>query len=388
MEGLRNLRRRPLRNGLTITGIVIGVIALVTMGGLAEMINGLIEGGVSFYSDHVSVSAKGRLIPLSDAKAIERVPGVRATSPLIVLPAAAASSGFNLVNTEIVGFGDGYANLENFKLTYGQGNAPRQGGDVALGVTFARQLKASVGQIITLPVPPRKADPTYVPHRFTVVGILNQTLTQPDYWGIVTFSDAQMLLGDVIPPALRPSVDPTKFTTEIDVFGNSGTNLDQLASVISTSLPGVEAQGPSEVIQSLRSTEIAFTLITTAAAVLALVIGGLSVVNTMVIAVTERVREIGLKKALGAHRSDILLDYLKESALIGTIAGISGLALGYLLTTILNAAIGGTSSALFLVTPRLALAAVAFAVLLGTAAGIVPAYRAARLDPVKALRSQ
>ena len=128
--------------------------------------------------------------------------------------------------------------------------------------------------------------------------------------------------------------------------------------------------------------------ITTAAALLALIIGGLSVVNTMFMAVAERVREIGLKKAVGATTLDIMGEFLFEATLIGVVGGLIGYGLGAGITVILNATTPPGQSTLFLVTPSLTILAIGFATVLGALAGILPAWRAARLDPVTALRNE
>jgi putative ABC transport system permease protein len=388
VETLRNLTRRKLRNALTVGGIVIGVLALTTMGGLAESINSLVDGGVRFYSDHVSVVSPGGLIRTDKLAEIERVTGVDAALPFIDVPARSDSSGFNLVNPAVVAFGEGYEDHERFKLSYNAGGRPRAPGEVALGVDLASQLKARVGDTVTLPIPPKHPANNYVPHTFRVVGVMNRTLTAPDSWAVVVFADGQTLLRDQIPPALRPSANPSELATAIDVFGKPGVDLDQLARRINLAVADVRAQPPSEVISGFQSTATFFTLITTAAALIAMVIGGLSVVNTMVMAVSERAREIGLKKALGAHTRHILVDYLLEATLIGALGGGIGVLLGLLATFALNSVIGGQTTSLFLVTPRLAALALGFAVVLGCGAGIIPALRAARLDPVEALRSQ
>jgi putative ABC transport system permease protein len=130
-----------------------------------------------------------------------------------------------------------------------------------------------------------------------------------------------------------------------------------------------------------------FTEITMAAAVLALFIGGLAVINTMIMAVTERVREIGLKKAIGATTGAVMREFLLESSFIGLAGGVIGFALGLGITTLVNATMPASQGAIFLVTPGLAVLCVGFAVALGATAGILPALRAARLDPVTALRS-
>jgi putative ABC transport system permease protein len=108
----------------------------------------------------------------------------------------------------------------------------------------------------------------------------------------------------------------------------------------------------------------------------------------MIMAVSERVREIGLKKALGAHTGQVLAEYLFEASVIGALGGAAGYLLGLGLTTLVNQLGGPQSLDIFLVTPKLTAIALGFAVGMATMAGIVPALRAARLDPVSALRSQ
>jgi len=110
-------------------------------------------------------------------------------------------------------------------------------------------------------------------------------------------------------------------------------------------------------------------------------------VNTMIMAVTERFREIGLKKAVGAHTGHILREYLAEAVLIGFLGGAIGYGLGVVLTNLLNVAGKASNLELFLVTPTLTAIALSFAVALGALAGVIPAFRAARLDPVLALRT-
>jgi len=132
-----------------------------------------------------------------------------------------------------------------------------------------------------------------------------------------------------------------------------------------------------------------FTGIVTAAALLALVIGGLSVVNTMFMAVAERVREIGLKKAVGATTTNIMREFLFEAIFIGLVGGLIGFGLGALFIIVKNQFYTAPDqNALFLITPRLTIFAIVFATVLGALAGVLPAWRAARLDPVIALRNE
>ncbi len=137
----------------------------------------------------------------------------------------------------------------------------------------------------------------------------------------------------------------------------------------------------------MRSTTRIFDEIVFGAALVALLISALSIVNTMTIAVTERTREIGIRKAIGAGDGDILREFLGEAATIGLVGGVLGIAGGIAVTVAINARNAGSGSLeLFAITPRLALGALAFSVALSIAAGLFPAIRAARLDPTVALR--
>ena len=132
-----------------------------------------------------------------------------------------------------------------------------------------------------------------------------------------------------------------------------------------------------------------FTGVATAAAVIALIIGGLSVVNTMFMAVAERVREIGLKKAVGATTVNVMGEFLLEATFIGVVGGLLGYGLGVGVVVIRNVFFpAADGSTLFLITPTLTVIAIGFATVLGAAAGVLPAWRAASLDPVIALRNE
>jgi putative ABC transport system permease protein len=287
--------------------------------------------------------------------------------------------------------------LENnwsvFKLTYAQGHQldANSTGQVVLGSTIAKEFNRKIGDSVDLPVRPPDAKPDFVNHRFTLVGILDPTLTAPDTFAYINIADGQMLLKDSLPIAIRDQIDVSKITEGIDVYGKPGSSisdLDKIADRINAQVTGVKATKPSVIVNGFKSGGAIFTGITTAAALLALVIGGLSVVNTMFMAVAERIREIGLKKAVGATTRHIMGEFLLEATLIGALGGLIGYGLGVAITVIANATTPPGQSTLFLVTVRLTVFALGFAIALGAVAGLLPAWRAARLDPVTALRNQ
>jgi len=217
------------------------------------------------------------------------------------------------------------------------------------------------------------------------------TRTAPDTFAYINITDGQTLLKDSLPVAVRDAIDVTKIAEGIDVYAKSGTSiseLDKIAERINSQVSGVKALKPSDLVNSFKQGGAIFTAITTAAALLALIIGGLSVVNTMFMAVAERVREIGLKKAVGATTFNIMGEFLAEATLIGVVGGVIGYGVGAVITILANASTPPGQSTLFLITPNLTILAIGFATALGAVAGVLPAWRAARLDPVIALRNE
>jgi putative ABC transport system permease protein len=398
MEILRNISRRKLRSFLTISGIVIGVLALTTMGALAENFNALLDGGVKYYSSSIQVGApdgqSASLLPISKIDEIKKLEGVAAAFPgygFLAKPGTVTTVSLGLPD-EILAGDPAENNWGQLKISTAQGHyLTGTPGEVVLGDTIDKEFKKRIGDTIDLPVKPSDAKPDFVNHPFTVVGILNVTRTAPDTFAYINIPDGQMLLRDSLPIAIRTSVDVSQITEAIDVYGKPGTSisdLDKIADRINAQITGVKATRPSVLVNSFKSGGAIFTAITTAAALLALIIGGLSVVNTMFMAVAERTREIGLKKAVGATTRHIMGEFLVEATFMGVIGGVIGYGLGATITIVINATTPPGQSTLFLLDLPLTIFALGFATVLGAVAGILPAWRAARLDPVTALRNQ
>jgi putative ABC transport system permease protein len=399
MEIIRNFYRHKLRSALTISGIVIGVLALTTMGALAENFNALLDGGVQYFGSSVQVGPPvgqaASLLPLTKIDEIRQVPGVAAAFPTYEFsakPGAVSVVSFGVPDT-IIASDPTEAAWGNLRTTYAQGHAIDADSslEVVLGSTIDKEFNKRIGDTIDLPVRPPDATADFVNHTFKVVGILNVTRTAPDTFAYINITDGQMLLKDSLPIALRDVIDVTKITEGIDVYAKAGTSigeLDKIADRINSQVSGVKALKPSDLVNSFKQGGAIFTAITTAAALLALIIGGLSVVNTMFMAVAERVREIGLKKAVGATTFNIMGEFLAEATLIGVVGGVIGYGLGALITVLANASTPPGQPTLFLITPNLTILAIGFATALGAVAGVLPAWRAARLDPVIALRNE
>jgi putative ABC transport system permease protein len=383
MRTLRNVFRRKLRVLLTIFGITIGVLALVVMGSMAEKINMLVSGGTKYYSDKVTVQAAGTALfsnsPLSLSKfdSIEAVPGVADVSAslgMLLDPEQGASFG---MPDMIIGSDMRAENLESFKLSYSAGRAltPDDAGSVVVGSDMVNKLGAKVGGHVTIRG-----------EQFKVVGIMNKTLTAPDTSVYMTLPDAQRLYMQDIPEVVRSQVNQSDLVTEFVVYPTPGTDPEQLATLVNQSVEGVSATGPKAFQDQVASGTSIFNAIIYGIAIIALFVGGLSVINTMTMSVNERTREIGVRKAIGASDGQIVGQFLSESGIIGLLGGVSGLFLGWLAATVANRLLESRNLNLFLVSPRLAIGAVAFAILLGLISGLYPSLHAARLQPVTALR--
>lgn len=394
MEIFHNIAQRRLRNTLTISGIVIGILALTLTGAMAEHFHAQFEGGVRYFSSNIQVfdsaGSYAGVISLSKIDPIQRVPGVAVALPSIGLPArpgSASSVALGLPDT-IVYTDPRERDHSRLKTAIADGRQlqPNRQGEVVLGYDLAGEFRVRVGDSLDLPVRPRNANPDFVSHPFKVVGILKKTNTLPDATASVGLFDAQMLLQESLPASFRDRVDPSSLASRITVYGKPGVDLDKLADRINSSVPGVTATRPTDYVntydQSARFTGLAIGI-----ALLALLFGAVIVVNTMLVAVIERGREIALKMTFGARAWHIVVEYVLEATIIGLVGGVIGFALGAGLAALLDLAGRTVNMDVFLVTDRLAWIALGLAAALGAGAGIIPALRAARLDPELALRA-
>jgi putative ABC transport system permease protein len=382
---LRNIFRRKLRAFLTIFGIAIGVLSLVVMGAIAEKLTLLVDGGVQYYKGKVIVSPDAGITGLSTSVLstslrgdLERITGVARASANVSALLDKVPSTVNLGTVASIGATDGReTGYEAFIVTYGQGRelTNQDFGRVTVGADLVKKLGASVGGLVTIR-----------DKKYEVVGIADKTLTAPDNQVVMTMKDAREIVFDELPASAKTSTAKDSIVSAYVLYLDPGVDPAAVSARIKRQIVGVRATTPSDFETQIKQPLAVFTSVIYAIGAISLLVGGLSVINTMTMSVSERTREIGIRKAIGASDAQIMTQFVAESAVIGLIGGVAGLLLGLLIAGAGNAAGEMSGNAVFLVTTRLMVSSVLFAVILGVVSGLYPAYHAASLNPVEALR--
>ena len=390
MRLLRELSRRKLRTTLTILGITIGIWALVVFSSMANKINALVEGGSEYYADKIIVSDASNIgvglgtAPMDiavadDIRALDDVAAVDPQVQMLFEESLDAGAAFGIPNLIIGGVAGADEGLEDFVIEPAQGRllTPDDEGSqvTVIGSDMARQFDVAAGDTLEM----RGVD-------FEVVGVLQPTLTAPDTTALIPLAAAQELFVETLPPAVREALDPSELVSQIVVYPDEGADVNAVAETIETEADNVTTLTGEEFDEQVGSSIAIFNAIIIGVAIISLVVGGLSVINTMAMSVAERTREIGIKRAIGGSRGRIIRSLVAEAGLIGLIGGLLGLGLGALVVVLANEAGRESGTVLFELTPETAVFALAFSTILGMLAGVIPAWSAARLDPVAALR--
>ena len=378
----------------TVLGIAIGVAGLVALGAMAERITRFIDGGDRFVLGQISVAGEGMgmgagftaggLLRASKIAEIANVPGVAAVQPQVMLPLKTSTSQFLTLTQELVlgmdlGVPVPNRNYQELRVRSGRFLTPGDRGVVVVGSDFAASRGLAVGATVAL----GGVD-------FTVVGVLDKTLTAPDRFAIVSIEDARELWLRRDPLLVQVfgagRLGRADLNSGAAVGWKPGVDPDELARRIQRAVEGINVTIPGELSRLLRESTAFFSALLFGIAVLGLVIGGLSLSNTVAAAVFERVRDFGIKRALGATDVQLLCEVLAEALGVSLSGSAAGVGIAVILGGIVDARVIRQGQQLFLFSPRLLLFALAFSLILGALAAGYATLRIARLSPAEAIR--
>ena len=380
----------------TIAGIAIGVAGIVALGAMAERIVRFIDGGDRFVLGQISVAGRGMgmgtgftaggMLPAASLRAIAEVPGVSGVQAQVMLPLNPSTSQFMTLTQELILGVDLSVPTPNRHfpaLPVAQGRPLRQGdhGKAVVGAAFAVSRGLRAGARL-----PLEGEP------FEVVGILERTLTAPDRFVVLPIEDARRqwiakdrLLRTVIASGAA-AVNAADLNTGAAVGWRDGEDPDAVARRIAERVPDVNVQIPSELSQLLRSSTAFFSALLVGIGALAFAIGGLSLANTVAAAVFERIRDFGVKRALGATDLRLGGEVLGEALGVTLTGGVVGVGIAIALGAAVDGWAARTGQQLFLFSGRLLAGALVFSVLLGAAAAAYATARVVRLSPAEAIR--
>jgi len=390
---LRALRRNIMRSALTALGMIIGVAAVIAMVSIGNGAKNQIESQIASLGQNVIIVFPGSstsggtrggwgssssLTP-EDAHAIVReVPGVVAASPEIRDRSQVLANGSNW-NTQIQGESPEYLSIRAWELDDGAMFTER---DVKafskvaiIGRTVANQLfinEDPVGQTLRIRNIPFKILGVLKPKGFNFFGQDQDDVVIIPYTSHLKRVARRQQLNSIIVQAVTPEAIPQIQQGITDLLQQRRKGRE----------PDFTVRNQIELAEAATATSNTMTSLLGAIAGVSLIVGGIGIMNIMLVSVTERTREIGIRMSIGAHGSEILLQFLTEAVLISALGGTIGIALGITASEIMSQVNGWPT----LISPTAIVMSFAVSAAVGVFFGYYPARKAAQLDPIEALR--
>jgi putative ABC transport system permease protein len=393
---LRALRRNKMRSVLTALGIIIGVGAVIAMVGIGNGAKAQVEAQIASLGQNVILIFSGSTtssgirtgwggagtLKVEDAEAIRReVPGVVGVSEEVVSTTQVAAGNQNWF-TRIYGESADYFDIRQWPLADG---APFTSQDVrsankvcVIGRTTATQIYGNenpIGQILRIREVPFTVTGVLTPKGLSTQGVDQDDIVIMPYTsamkraiGGTTLRNINVQIGD----ARQVEAAQQQIISLLRQRHNIRPGRDDDFTV----------RNQQEIAEAATATSRVMTLLLGAIAGVSLVVGGIGIMNIMLVSVTERTREIGVRMAVGAHSSDILTQFLIEAVTLSSVGGLIGIICGIGASKILSAYAHWPT----LISVSSIAIAFLFAAAVGIFFGFYPARTAARLDPIEALR--
>lgn len=398
IDAIRNLSSNKLRSGLTMLGVIIGVSAVISMSSIVEggerMTVAMIEKmGTNLLSirpkkldkdDLLKFSGRSKGLRYGDAEFIKAmVPYAERMSPVINFSSHIRYNDKDR-KSMVEGVLESYRPIRNHDVARGR--------FLSKGDTQGFKKVAVIGTEVVSDIfdeeDPLGKDLKIGNQRFVVIGILKE---KGSLHGI-NYDDTILVPATTAMKLLQGNDELNSFIIKVDERRNMKKANQMIHDLLLQRHNGVEDFAIRSQDELLRNTEmliLTFRIILGGTAALSLLVGGIGIMNIMLVTVTERTGEIGLRKALGASRRAILFQFLIESTAISLLGGLIGILFGMALGTgfgwLAQRAITGWTA---VILPSAVLLGFFFAMTVGVTFGLYPAYKAARLDPAEALRYQ
>ena len=408
---LRAIFANRLRSALTSLGLIIGVssvIALIAIGqgtqkGVTDRIEGLGTGLIFIESSAAATTSQGggfaglasSTLVQGDANAImsNGIPGVTAVAARMAFDAQTIA-GANNVGAEIVMTSSEYAEVRDLGLSYGSFLTSFHDEERALVAVLGARVADTlypgidpVGQEVRLSFAGGR-----ITLGFAVIGVLEQQggASEADDQVFVPISATAGRLRFLYTPSGDLRV------TQVDVQTDSEADAERVKEDISELLlfrhdvtePDFVIQSQDDLISAATEVSNTLSILLGSIAGISLVVGGIGVMNIMLVSVTERTREIGIRRAVGATTRDIVMQFVTEALMLSVFGGIVGIAIGIGASIAINGRELGGQEMITLIQPWSIAAAFLVATGVGFASGSYPAYRATVIDPVAALRNE
>jgi putative ABC transport system permease protein len=393
---LRALRRNKLRTGLTMLGIIIGVAAVVAMVGIGQGAKSQVEAQIASLGENVILIFSGSTtssgirtgwgsagtLKVEDVDAIQReVPGVIGVSPEVRAAMQVASGNQNWM-TQILGEGPDYFTIRQWPLksgtTFTDQDVRGANKVCVIGQTTARQLFGDsdpVGQIIRIKQVPFIIQGVLTPKGLSVMGSDQDDAVIMPYSSAMKRVMGQTMLRGISVQAESKEVLPRVQQQIVSL-------LRQRHRITFGKDDDFTVRSQEEIAEAATETSRILTVLLGSIAGVSLLVGGIGIMNIMLVSVTERTREIGIRMAVGAHGRDILLQFLIESITLSSLGGIIGIGLGLFTSHLLSTLADWPA----LISPGAIITAFLFSAAVGIFFGFYPARKAAALDPIDALR--
>ena len=393
---LREIRRNLLRSFLTVLGIVIGVGAVITMVTLGNGATRMVADQISSLGTNLLMLRPGqRLGPgrdsagapnfkLSDVEAIQQqINGLQTVAPVVAGSVTLVAGTQNWSST-VSGTTNAYFTTGNWKLAGGrQFNDDEESNGKAvciIGNTVKKELFAGqspLGNSVRV----KSFD-------CEIIGVL---AAKGQGGGGMDQDDTVLMPLRTAQRRLTGSLDVSSLMISLKDGVNSAQAIAQIRSLMRERRKLAEnaddnfnVMDTKQLAETLSGTIGTMTALLGAVAAVSLLVGGIGIMNIMLVSVTERTREIGIRLAIGALENEVLLQFLIEAVVLSAFGGLVGIALAFLACL----GISGAMNMPFLFNPAINLTAFGFSAAIGVIFGYVPARRAAQLDPIEALRHE